>query len=69
MDMVRLLIPAVMSLAPKFDEAVAGDDDDLAKGICRVFAETGESFLDLILGDDEIGQVCVAAAVAVAADL
>jgi hypothetical protein len=56
MPMVRLLIPGVMSLAPLFDAGVRNEDDDQAKGVCRVFAETGESYLDLILGEDEIDQ-------------
>jgi hypothetical protein len=57
MDMVRLLIPGVMALVPLFDEGVRKRDDDQAKGIARVFAETGESYVDLILGEEEISQV------------
>ncbi len=59
MDMVRLLIPGVMALVPLFDEGVRKRDDDQAKGIARVFAETGESYVDLILGEEEISQVCL----------
>jgi transportin-3 len=46
--LVALLVPRVMALRPRFAAAAAADDAEDAKGIARLFAEVGETFLELI---------------------
>jgi len=50
MPLVQLLVPRVMALRPALTAAAGTDgaDDDVAKGIARLFAEVGEAYVDLI---------------------
>lgn len=50
MPLVQLLVPCVMGLRPALATAASseGVDDDVAKGIARLFAEVGEAYISLI---------------------
>lgn len=48
MQTILVLYPQVMTLRPKLQEAAREDDTDKFKGISRVFAEAGESWVLLI---------------------
>lgn len=50
MPLVQLLVPRVMALRPVLVAAAGsrGADDDVAKGVARLFAEVGEAYVDLI---------------------
>jgi hypothetical protein len=55
--MIQILIPNIMGLEPLYDRLVVENEEDGAKGLCRVFAETAESFVNLIMGEAELNQV------------
>lgn len=44
---VRAVAPRIMSLRPRFEQAVVSDDDD-ALGLARLLCEMGESYMPLI---------------------
>lgn len=50
MPLVQLLVPRVMALRPVLAKAATaqGADDDVAKGIARLFAEVGEAYVNFI---------------------
>jgi transportin-3 len=50
MPLVQLLVPRVMALRPALNAAAGsqGADDEIAKGIARLFAEVGEAYVNLI---------------------
>lgn len=45
---ITALFPKVMALRPKIQEAAEAEDNDLMKGITRLFAEAGEAWVVLI---------------------
>jgi transportin-3 len=55
--MIQALIPRVMALTPLYQAATKAEDDDQAKGLCRVFAEMAERYIALIVGAAELNQV------------
>lgn len=50
---VQILVPRVMSLAPAYDQAVAkqdeGNNEEIVRGLCYIFSELAESYLELLL--------------------
>ena len=50
MPLVQLLVPRVMALRHVLAKAATahGADDDVAKGIARLFAEVGEAYVNFI---------------------
>lgn len=56
-ELVKIMIPEVMKLQPRYNKAVADEDCDEEKLLVRVFATMARSYIGLILGDQDIGQV------------
>ena len=52
-EVIAVLVPRVLALVPGYDAAVAADDEDTAKTLCRVFVDTGECYMSLMLEADE----------------
>ena len=50
-------MPAMMRLRPALERAHAEEDGEAAKGITRCFVEMAESYIDIICGSEEIGQL------------
>ncbi|CAM9856354.1 unnamed protein product, partial [Phaeothamnion confervicola] len=48
MAVVAAAVPRAMALRPAFAAAVAEEDEDAARGYCRLFTEMGESYMELI---------------------
>jgi transportin-3 len=48
-----------MTLAVRFRQAVAEEDVDCARGLCRVFTEMAESFMELLVQPVEMNQLAV----------
>ncbi len=59
MPVVEIMVPRAMALKHMYSEAVAVEDDDTASGLCRLFTEMGESYIDLIVGPGDVGQVAL----------
>jgi transportin-3 len=59
MPVVQLVVPRVMTLAARFRQAVADEDIDVARGLCRVFTEMAESFMELLVQPVEMNQLAV----------
>ena len=51
MDVIKKVLPAVMELKRLFHSK----DEDTVRGLVRIFTETGEAYLDIILGSDDVG--------------
>lgn len=47
--LVNVILPAVLQLVPRFNTALADEDEDRARALTRVFAEAGEQYLRIIL--------------------
>lgn len=45
---IQILLPRLLALRPRIAEAAESDDTELLKGITRIFAEAGESWVVLI---------------------
>ena len=61
---VAVLIPSVMQLKPAYDAAARSADPDqieVARGLARVFAELGESYVEIIVGPAEQSQGAIVA--------
>eukprot|EP00471_Norrisiella_sphaerica_P001900 CAMPEP_0184479356 /NCGR_PEP_ID=MMETSP0113_2-20130426/1114_1 /TAXON_ID=91329 /ORGANISM="Norrisiella sphaerica, Strain BC52" /LENGTH=929 /DNA_ID=CAMNT_0026857419 /DNA_START=97 /DNA_END=2886 /DNA_ORIENTATION=- len=51
---VRVLVPHILSLSGKYDQALAEDDSESCKALTRLFSETGERYMPMVLeGRDE----------------
>jgi transportin-3 len=48
MDLIQVLYPRLLTLQPKLKLAAAADDAESLKGLTRIFAEAGESWVVLI---------------------
>ncbi len=59
MPVVEIMVPRAMALKHMYSEAVAVEDDDTASGLCRLFTEMGESYIDLIVSPDDVGQIAL----------
>ena len=58
MPIVRVMVPRVMALKPRF-VAARDEDDDTAKGLCRLFTEMGEAYMSLITSEQDFNQMAV----------
>ena len=47
-SLIQVLYPRILALRPKIQEAADTEDNDLMKGVTRIFAEAGESWVVLI---------------------
>ena len=55
--LVHKMIPLVMQLGSSvFPKAVQDQNEDAMRGYCRIFTETGESYMSLILSYEEMNQ-------------
>ena len=59
MPIVRVMVPRVMALKPRFVAARDEEDDDTAKGLCRLFTEMGEAYMSLITSEQDFNQMAV----------
>lgn len=68
--LVQVMVPKIMALQPRFTQAVNeakaevaaggdGEGDDISRGLCRLFTEMGESYIQLILSPEPLNQVAV----------
>lgn len=48
-QLVAGIVPHVLGLVPHFDAAVQAEDEDKARTLCRLFTETGEQYLQLLI--------------------
>ena len=56
LPLVQVVVPHVMAMRGRYELAVASDDEDQARGLCRIFTEMAESYTDLLLSTEEMGQ-------------
>jgi len=51
-EVVQILVPRVMALAPAYDQATAaqdeGNNEEVVRGLCYIFSELGENYLTLL---------------------
>ncbi len=59
MPVVEIMVPRAMALKYLYSEACVAEDDDTASGLCRLFTEMGESYIDLIVGPVDVGQLAL----------
>ncbi|CAM9594406.1 unnamed protein product [Chrysoparadoxa australica] len=57
MSIVQVMVSRCMGLKGMYQWAVEEEDEDCARGLCRLFTELGESYMDLIMWEQELGQV------------
>eukprot|EP00752_Nemacystus_decipiens_P010447 g9307.t1 len=57
LSIVQLMVPKAMALEAAYSEAVEEEDADVARGLCRIFTEMGEAYMDLIMAPDDRGQL------------
>lgn len=57
--LIQWFIPQLMQLQETFKRAAEDEDTDKCAGLCRIFTEMGESYMSLLLGDQELNQVVV----------
>lgn len=62
-QLVAGIVPHILALVPKYDAAVAADDEDTARALCRLFTETGEQHLQLLIARELDWAVGVARAI------
>ena len=48
-EFVPKILPAILELVPRYDAAVAAEDEESARSYTRIFAEAGEQFLRVLL--------------------
>lgn len=48
MEVIQNLYPNILGLKPMLDQALAEEDEETTRSLCRIFAEAGESYVDLI---------------------
>ncbi|CAM9473964.1 unnamed protein product [Scytosiphon promiscuus] len=54
---VQLMVPKAMPLEAAYAKAVEEEDNDVARGLCRLFTEMGEAYMDVIMAPDDRGQL------------
>jgi transportin-3 len=52
-QLIGLIVPQVLQLVPMYEEGLRQEDDDTCRALCRIFTETGEQYLHLILRDPQ----------------
>ena len=52
-QLIGLIVPQVLQLVPMYEESLRQEDDDTCRALCRIFTETGEQYLHLILRDPQ----------------
>ena len=52
-QLIGLIVPQVLQLVPMYEESLRQEDDDSCRALCRIFTETGEQYLQLILRDPQ----------------
>ncbi|KAG5187740.1 armadillo-type protein [Tribonema minus] len=57
MPIVKIMVPRAMALDAAYAASVAEEDEDTARGLCRLFTEMGESYLEMLLWGEELGQL------------
>ena len=60
---VHLVVPAVMNQTGHLQKAMAENDTETIVGLTRLFAEVGESYMNIIVGEQEINQIAIVQAV------
>ncbi|KAI9034300.1 armadillo-type protein [Hyaloraphidium curvatum] len=48
MDVVQAVYPHLLSLRPLLDQYLAEEDEEALRGMCRIYAEAGEAYLQLV---------------------
>ncbi len=56
MPVVQIVVPGAIALNRMYSETVIAGDNDTALGLCRLFTEMGESYIDIIVGPRNVGQ-------------
>ncbi len=49
LPVIQLIMPRLLALRPTLDRALSDEDDDKVRGLCRLFAQAGEVYHQLIL--------------------
>jgi len=57
MALAQLLVPALMGQQVAYQQALHNGDDETCQGLCRLFTEMAEAYLQLLLAEVQIGQV------------
>ena len=52
-QLIGVIVPQVLQLVPMYEESLRQEDDDTCRALCRIFTETGEQYLHLILRDPQ----------------
>lgn len=60
MPIVQLVVPRTMELQPAYVRSVQEEDEDVARGLCRLFTELGEAYMDLLMWQQDLGQLALA---------
>ena len=63
MVLVQRLFPAVVQQLERLQRAMVEHDNDVIVGLTRLFVEIGESYMSLIVGDQDVGQLAIVQAV------
>jgi transportin-3 len=59
LGLVQQMIPAIMSLQPRFQAALSSGDDDAIRAYCRIFTEMGESYMSLLMDPQDLNQIAL----------
>ncbi|CAN0101819.1 unnamed protein product, partial [Ectocarpus sp. 12 AP-2014] len=54
---VQLMVPKAMALEAAYMKSLEEEDADVARGLCRLFTEMGEAYMDVIMAPDDRGQL------------
>ncbi|KAJ0393163.1 hypothetical protein ATCC90586_004916 [Pythium insidiosum] len=57
--LIQWLVPQLMELRADFQRAAGDEDTDMCLGLCRIFTEMGESYMDLLVGDQQMNQTVI----------
>lgn len=56
---IQWIIPQIMQLQDAFRAAAEDEDTDKCLGLCRIFTEMSEAYIEMLLGDQNMGQATV----------
>lgn len=56
---IQWIVPQIMQMQDVFRAAAEAEDTDKCLGLCRIFTEMAESYIMLLLGDQNMGQSAV----------